>query len=258
MITAFFFFWSFFFSNKIPAKQSINTPIKTSEQNKIISNTKNVVLLELFTSEGCSSCPAADETLLDLAKQPNVFVLGYHVTYWNQLGWADAYSKKSFDERQYQYGEKFKNEGVYTPEVIINGIDATVGSRKTYIQEKINSEQTKQAAATISIQQKLLNGNDLIVNWSTVGNTKNNELKIALVESDIETIVKRGENKGRTLRHINVVRDIITQNISNSGATGETKLVLQKDWNVSHLKLIAFTQEISLGKITGATSVNLQ
>ncbi len=257
MITAFLLFLSSFLGSKIQRVASVNSPTQTIQQNKVISSDKNVVLLELFTSEGCSSCPAADEALLDLAQQPNVFVLGYHVSYWNRLGWTDAYSKKSFDERQYQYGDRFKNEGVYTPQVIINGNDATVGSRKAYIQEKINAEQNKKVDASITINKNLQNGTDLTVDWSVSGKTKNSVINVALVESNIATKVKRGENSGRTLRHINVVRDIVTQNIFDN-ASGETKLVLQKDWNVNNLKLIAFTQENGLGKITGATSVNLQ
>ena len=257
MIIAFFLFLSSFFSTKTPAIPTINTSAKTSQQNQVIGNDKNFVLLELFTSEGCSSCPAADEALLDLAKQPNVYALGYHVSYWNRLGWTDAYSKKSFDERQYQYGDRFKSEGVYTPEVIINGSDATVGSRKAYIQEKINIEQNKLADATITLNKNLQNETDLTVDWSIAGKTKNNVINVAIVESDIATKVKRGENSGRILRHINIVRDIVTQNIGTN-LSGQTKLTIQKDWNVPNLKLIAFTQESGLGKITGATSINLQ
>ncbi len=258
MINAFLLFLSSFFGFNTPVQNASNLQSKLVVENKTtpVANDKNFVLLELFTSEGCSSCPAADEALIDLAKQPNVFVLGYHVSYWNRLGWTDAFSKKSFDDRQYLYGDVFKKEGVYTPQVVINGIDATVGSRKEYIQQKIDAEKQKQAETSIALKQSIENSTTLNISWSVLGKTKNSTINLVVVESDISTKVKRGENGGHTLRHVNVVRDIITKNISGTDGTGQ--ITLQPDWNKAHLKLIAFTQENGVGRITGASSVNLQ
>ena len=256
MIASLLLFLSSFFDSNSP-KAAIKAESKNSISKSANNDDKKFVLLELFTSEGCSSCPAADEALIDLAKQPNVYVLGYHVSYWNRLGWTDAFSNKSFDERQYAYGDRFKKEGVYTPEVIINGIDATVGSRKEYIQEKINTELKSQHDVSINVTKNLHNNTDLEISWSVSGNLKNSVVNFALVESDISTKVKRGENNGRTLRHINVVRDIVSQKVTDN-QEGKSHLVIDKAWNLNNLKLIAFTQENGLGKVTSATSVSLQ
>ena len=256
MIVSLLFFISSFLGFNSP-KSASKVESKISTTKSANNDDKKFVLLELFTSEGCSSCPAADEALIDLAKQTHVYVLGYHVSYWNRLGWTDAFSNKSFDQRQYAYGDRFKKEGVYTPEVIINGIDATVGSRKSYVQQKIDSEKQKTPETDISVNSTLENGSVLKINWSISGNTKNSVVNFAVVESDISTKVKNGENGGRTLRHVNVVRDILTQNISQN-QQGTANIAIQKDWKVNNLKLIAFTQENGLGKITSATSVGLQ
>ena len=99
-----------------------------NDKNAAKSTAKGVAVLELFTSEGCSSCPPADDVLRDLAKDSNVIALSFHVTYWNRLGWKDSFSQKIFDERQYAYGEKFQANGVYTPQAVINGTTEMVGS----------------------------------------------------------------------------------------------------------------------------------
>ena len=107
-------------TNIIRVENTQNVSV-TSVKNDAKSIAKGVAVLELFTSEGCSSCPTADDVLRDLAKDSNVVALSFHVTYWNRLGWKDSFSQKIFDERQYAYGEKFRANGVYTPQAVING-----------------------------------------------------------------------------------------------------------------------------------------
>src|SRR6186997_2744530 len=116
-----------------------------SLKNKIAKKQDGFVLIELFTSEGCSSCPPADEALEEIQKKyndKNVLVLGYHVDYWNKLGWKDVFSDASFTQRQEYYSRIFHLNSIYTPQVVVNGKSEFVGSNKekliSSIEEQLN------------------------------------------------------------------------------------------------------------------------
>src|SRR5438046_1978213 len=98
------------------------------DKKKTSSSSKNIVVLELFTSQGCSSCPPADRLLGSYTNQENVIPLSFHVDYWNHLGWKDPFSNAAFSQRQETYANAFASSGVYTPQVIINGQKEMVGS----------------------------------------------------------------------------------------------------------------------------------
>jgi hypothetical protein len=243
-------FLSFFIT-----KKTTNTVNESSNiQSKIINNQSGVAVLELYTSEGCSSCPPADDVLRGVVSQDNVFALAFHVTYWNRLGWKDSFSQKIFDERQYNYGAQFKKEGVYTPQLVVNGTEEFVGSRKTQAENAIKKALAMPAKAQIKLS-KTLKDNDISVKYKLTGDYKDATLNFAVVESNFATKVLRGENEGQTLKHDNVVRDFETIEVTNTeGVQGIFPL---KNWRIQNCALIVFLQDKKTRQAIGAAKILL-
>jgi hypothetical protein len=216
---------------------------------------KGVAVLELFTSEGCSSCPPADDVLRDLAQDTNVVALSFHVTYWNRLGWKDSFSQKIFDERQYKYGSKFHADGVYTPQAVINGETEMVGSKKSAVTQAVKSALATPAKVQIVLQKSRV-GADIEIKYTLTGDVpKDAVLQFAVVENGVATKVKRGENEGRTLKHDAVVRDFEAK--KGSDTEGSYLFVPLSGWNAKNCALVAFVQEKGLGRIVGAAKIKL-
>lgn len=175
------------------------------------------VVIELFTSQGCSSCPPAEELLAEMSdKDTNILLLSFHVDYWNRLGWVDTFSNKSFTERQYMYGNLFGLQSVYTPQAVINGRYETVGSNKKNIANFINRKFEYQ---NIIANPKLVRqGNkvSLLIDNIPLGNKY--QLAALLVKKEAATQINAGENEGLLLRHKNIVMDIKQLNSKNGKA----------------------------------------
>lgn len=210
-------------------------------------------VVELFTSEGCSSCPAADELAIELSNEytGNVYFLGYHVDYWNYIGWKDKFSKAEYTERQRQYAASFRLNRIYTPQVVINGKKELVGSDQTMLRKAIADELKIDSPAEIKLTAEL-DKDGISVSYSTSVSDKN-MLKVALVQVHAETPVKRGENSGRHLKHINVVRDMQTIAVNKKG-DGQTKFNIPTDLPISNVKIIAFVQDKDDLKILAAAN----
>lgn len=229
-----------------------NGPVK-----EIAKAEPGFAVVELFTSEGCSSCPAADELAIALSKEytMDVYFLGYHVDYWNYIGWKDKFSKADYTERQRQYAAAFKLKSIYTPQVVINGKRELVGSDQTRLRKAIREELKIKAPYEISVSAKL-NKNEISVSYTTSVSDKH-FLKIALVQVHAETPVKKGENSGRYLKHINVVRDMQSIALSKNG-DGKTSFNVPAELPASNVKIIAFVQDKDDLKIVGATNAAVQ
>ena len=164
------------------------------------------VVVELFTSQGCSSCPPANAYLNELARdRADVLALAFHVTYWDRLGWKDPFSLVAATERQDVYGHRF-GDGSYTPEIVVDGLSSHVGSYRQEVGSAIEqARQRGDTAATVNITQ---DGGRLRIE---VGAGKGNG-RVLLIGFDHEhqTAIRRGENSGRTLQEANVVRSIRT------------------------------------------------
>ena len=162
------------------------------------------VVVELFTSQGCSSCPPANAYLNELAhERADVLPLAFHVTYWDRLGWKDPFSLEAATERQDVYGHRF-GDGSYTPEIVVDGASSHVGSSSREVGSAIEqAKRQSQTAASVSITQ---DGSQLLIE---VGAGKGNA-RLLLIGFDHEhqTAIRRGENSGRTLEEANVVRSI--------------------------------------------------
>ena len=224
----------------------------SSQKNTTINNTGNgFAVVELFTSEGCSSCPPADNAVAKLLKEyNNVYVLGYHVDYWDNLGWKDAFSNADYTKRQKNYARILKS-GVYTPQVVVNGIEQFVGSDENKLHNSINKDLKENLQQHLSINAKA-NNNTIEVSYQT--NSTNN-LNIALIQLSAETKVKRGENHGATLHHVNIVRSFQTIALKNN--TGNVSLNIPKGLSAKDCAVIAFTQDANM-KITLAAKTNIQ
>jgi hypothetical protein len=213
---------------------------------------KGFALVELFTSEGCSSCPAADELLARIQKETldkPVYILAYHVDYWNNLGWKDVFSNAMFSKRQKEYSY-YLNAQVYTPQVVVNGKTELVGSDEPVLREAISSALTTAQTAQVSLQARQ-NSDKLTVNYELSGNTDNQHLLIALVQKAAISKVARGENRGRTLSHAQIVRDLKTIAL-NQAKKGQAIINLPKEFTPQGWEVVGFIQDKTNGEVLTA------
>ncbi len=161
-------------------------------------------LVELFTSQGCSSCPPADAFVGELAKRDDVIALSMHVTYWAYIGWTDPFGSEAATDRQKAYGRRLKRGMIYTPQMVIDGTYEEVGSNRMAVKRAI----AKASAAPGLAIELALDDDDLLV--SIPGAQFEGAATVWLARYDAERVteIPRGENSGRRLRNVNVVRDL--------------------------------------------------
>lgn len=161
------------------------------------------VVVELFTSQGCSSCPPADQILIDLSMRPDVIALSLHVDYWDYIGWKDPYGSPMITERQRRYASALGLRYVFTPQIIVDGRDSMVGSDRTAVESAIATARTRRKTVDISFRP---GGGGMVVIAAGQAPAGGATVWQAIYDNGHETEVKRGENAGRTLRNVNVVR----------------------------------------------------
>jgi hypothetical protein len=218
---------------------------------------KGFAVLELFTSEGCSSCPPADELLGKIQKETHdqpVYILAYHVDYWNSLGWKDVFSNADYSRRQKQYGSWLSAQ-VYTPQLVVNGKAEFVGSDETAIRSAIANELTSKPVATLSLQVHQ-DGEKLHVQYQSSGATPGSQLQIAIVQKEAHSKVERGENAGRSLVHAQIVRKLQTESLSATG-TGNITVNLPKGFNDQDWEVLGLIQDQNIGEILAAAKAGL-
>ena len=207
-------------------------------------------LVELFTSEGCSSCPPADEAVgkINTKVQP-VYILSFHVDYWDYLGWKDPYSNAAYSERQREYGNLFHLNSIYTPQIIVNGTTEFSGGDESRLQESIGNSLKRKIETVLVLRLERSTGKIAIHCSAAAGDGI--KLNLALVQLRATDFIRRGENKGRTLHHFNIVRDF--QSIAN-GKPGDIYFEnLPAGGNPADFELIAFLQKTVSGEIISAT-----
>lgn len=213
-----------------------------------------VVVLELFTSQGCSSCPPADKALQDITQQAArsgklVYGLSFHVDYWNRLGWQDPFSSKLFTDRQRQYDRTLSSQ-TYTPQLVINGRQDVIGGQKAKIEQAIQTIQNQPTAAFVGVDGSVARDTKQVtVNYelSTAGPYRVN---VALVQKEARTDVKNGENGGRTLVNTNVVRQFKT--IDNAEKSGSVTLPLPTGLTTNQTAVLVYVQRTDNGQVVGA------
>jgi hypothetical protein len=226
------------------------------------------VLVELFTSEGCSSCPPADRLLQDLDQQPvagaQVIVLSEHVDYWNHIGWKDPYSSRFFSDRQSAYSDHFRLNSVYTPEMVVDGVTEFVGSDARRANqacgEARSSHKISVRISNVSVSggniQARVEADPLPESFSQ----SKAEVVAVVALNHAESHVSAGENSGRRLTHVAVVRSLnkIGAVERGKGFSQDVRLKLPSGDDTSNLRLIAFVQEPGPGKVLGATLERLK
>jgi hypothetical protein len=226
----------------------------TIQKKSATHNSKAFAVLELFTSEGCSSCPSADKLLPVLAEEDsNIITLSFHVDYWDNLGWKDAFSDALFTERQRQYAEQFHLESIYTPQLVINGQYELVGSNKQKAESFIKKVQQESSTAEIKINDVKKQDQTLSISCHLEGDIKNAELLTALVQKHAERKIGGGENRGATLQHTNVVRSFI-KNDAKSNMNFSMKI--PTDLKDTEWQLVIYLQRKSDLKIISAKIIN--
>jgi hypothetical protein len=222
---------------------------------KLAANDKGFVVIELFTSEGCSSCPPADAVVAKIQKESNnkpVYILAFHVDYWNSAAWKDAFSGADYSHRQKQYAAWLHLQSVYTPQIVVNGKTEFVGSEEGTLRNAIKTSLQVNAIAWLTLSDVKVNRNKLSLQYLAQGNTGNSVLILALLQKSAQTKVAGGENGGRTLSHVQIVRGL--KEIKLKGSNGAAEIDLPTGFDTTQGELIAFIQNTSSGTITGATS----
>lgn len=199
-------------------------------------------VVELFTSQGCSSCPPANANLVEVSKQPDVLALSYSVTYWDYLGWKDTFGKKEFTERQIDYETPLGQSGPYTPQMIVNGTTTTIGNDLRKLQSTI-LKTARLKGPTLTLQRDRL----------TVGARPGiRTADIWLVRYDPETRtveIARGENGGANLQHAHVVHHLERLGTWTGRELSLTLPPLEND-----LKTAVLVQQPDGGKILAAVT----
>jgi len=234
---------------------------------------RSPVIVELFTSEGCSSCPPADIILTQLQKtQPvagaEVIALSEHVDYWNYIGWSDPFSSAAFSARQETYAQAFRQERIYTPQMIVDGQTEFVGNSMNKAQEaiakaarspkagvKISLPQTKPESENQAIKLSVSVKNVPPVNQGDVA-----EVILAITENNLSSNVSRGENSGRKLAHTAVVREMRALggvDPATKSFDSETTAVIADGWKRDDLRVVVLVQERAHRRVLGAGVLNL-
>lgn len=168
-----------------------------------ISAVADSVLVELFTSQGCSSCPPADELLGKLAKRDNVIALSLHVDYWDYLGWKDEFANPKFTTRQQNYARAAESTMIYTPQMIVGGKDSVVGTRTMELMDYIAEHQNTPDLVAVSLSKS---GGEIILDATAKSSAKGTKVVQLVRYTPSQAVqIKRGENAGRTITYHNVV-----------------------------------------------------
>jgi hypothetical protein len=243
----------------------------TQASEKTAGMARTPVVVELFTSEGCSSCPPADALLARLADKQlagnvELIALEEHVDYWNDLGWADPFSSRDWTSRQYVYAGALGNGNPYTPQMVVDGTVEFVGSHAQKARETILRSASK-SKIPVMLAQNHPNGASE-VNFSAqagklegISRDDSAEVWLAITETGLHSAVTRGENAGEDLHHAAVVRTM--RKIGEAKVGGETSFVgdasvnLQKEWKRENLKAVLFVQEKKSRRILGAAEIHI-
>lgn len=222
---------------------------------------RKAVVVELFTSEGCSSCPPADALLSRLrsestANNVEVVPLGFHVDYWNHLGWQDRFSSSAYSRRQEDYARRFRIDGPYTPQMVVDGEEEFVGGAERRAAAAIAHAASQPAAAEVQLAWS--GPEKLEVHVSAPG-LNTGDVLLAVTEDNLSTQIAAGENNGRVLRHSAVVRAFKRLgDVKNGVFSAGVPLKFEKDWKRNDLRVVVFVQAPGEGRIEGAAALALK
>jgi hypothetical protein len=219
---------------------------------------RSAVVVELFTSEGCSSCPPADALLANMRKAQSstgteIIPLGFHVDYWNNLGWEDRFSSRAYTERQEKYASQFALGGPYTPQMVVDGSEEFVGNDSRRVERAITQAAGRQQQAQVQLTAV---SPDKVRVDVTAPESDSAEVLLAITEDNLSSNVGAGENSGHVLRHAAVVRQFRSLGQLRKGAfQAEAPLHSAKDWKIQDLRVVVMVQAKKNGTIEGAASI---
>jgi hypothetical protein len=253
----------------VATMQSAGVGSASVAQGSAAQTTRRPVLVELFTSEGCSTCPQADALLLRLENEQTiqsaeVIAIEEHVDYWNQQGWIDPFSSPEWTLRQQEYVAKLNAKMPYTPQMVVDGQTQFVGSREGQAQEAIRlAAQQEKAEIALTPEKPSTDGTERVkVRVDNLGGlgTGAKVIWLAVTEKGLESAVDAGENSGRDLRHASVLRllrKLGTVDGKSHSFAATPELKLKSKWNRDNLKIVAFAQDKRDWRILGAAAVTL-
>jgi hypothetical protein len=225
------------------------------------------VVLELFTSQGCSSCPPADRLLSQLGGDPKlagrVIPLAFHVDYWDYIGWQDPFDSARWSQRQQGYAKAFHSNRIYTPQLVVNGRTECVGSQPEEVQRRLTDALAAPAAGrvTLTVEPPTADGRLRVKVGAKLQRTVAQgdlDLWVAVWETGLVTPVGAGENARRTLRNDYVVRRLekalVLPGTAGAERSGEIVLGVDKRWKTDELGVAAFLQDPATFQIHGAAS----
>jgi hypothetical protein len=211
------------------------------------------VIVELFTSQGCSSCPPADALIHDIANDPalrgRVIPLAFHVDYWDSLGWRDPFSSKEWTQRQALYARTMRLSSAYTPQAVVNGTREFVGSNRSALSAALEKGSNEKLRADVTLAARR-EANSLI---ATIRGTvpANDDLMLAIVEDGVTTKVEHGENAGRALTNDAIVRRLVR-------VTGQTTVTVPVEPAWRNLSAAVFVQDRTTLAIGAAASAQVR
>jgi len=208
------------------------------------------VVVELFTSQGCSSCPPADRLLGRLAERADVLPLAFHVSYWDHIGWTDTFASRETTERQYAYGRTLGHSGVYTPQAVIGGVEDAVGSDASDLEAAIVKARAAAGRVTVSFTGPRLSVGE------GAAPPEGATVWLACYDRQHEVTVARGENGGRKLVYHNVVRHLLRLG-DWRGAALDLPVDLAAERAAGRDACAALVQAGEVGPVLGAARVSL-
>jgi hypothetical protein len=229
------------------------------------SNDRIVPLIELYTSEGCSSCPPADNWLSGLAGEgfttDRVISLAFHVDYWDYIGWKDQFSSPKFTARQQQAVQTGRAAFAYTPQVLFNGIDFPDWHESASFAQAVQVVQKQQAHAKLSLTLSLKNSGEIMVESAeqvNVSDRSNADVYFAVYENNLTSSVDAGENSGRKLSHNHVVREFYgPYPLSGLDGSLQHSFTLGTQWHQRNAGIVSFVQNRETGIVLQSLAIPL-
>ncbi len=264
-------FWSAALPGLLACALGVLSGGEPRAQTSTAETKREPLIVELFTSEGCSTCPPADALLARLEDQQpiagvEVIALEEHVDYWNHQGWVDPYSSAEWTLRQQEYVAAFKGDGAYTPQMVVNGASQFIGSRINEVMagigEAAHAPKTSVVVAPKTPDENLtrqftVSAEKLV--GGTSGDTA--EVWLAITEKGLHSEVNRGENAGKDVHHASIVRWMrkvgVVDRKPQSSFTGNVSVKLKPAWKLENLRVVALVQEKKSRRILGAASLRL-
>lgn len=203
------------------------------------------VVVELYTSQGCSSCPPADKILARLAQQEEIIALALHVDYWDYIGWKDKFADPANTKRQRAYARAARERTIYTPQMIIGGKTLVVGNRSSSVSEAIEKHSRISLPVNVTLKRQ---GNTVIINASADGQIEGAVVHVVTYREQASVKITRGENAGRTLKYNNIVRDWKTIGNWNGQGNYDATVTVASD-----MPVVVLVQAPDTGPILGAS-----